>query len=364
MPAPSTPQSDDALATEQSTPLRTKNIPPGSALLHLKRPGTLHRAQAAPFWAVNQFVAEVADSSGHRPANMLATRLQYVGCNRPATMLEFGFLKVDEVAREALCRHVTALNQLMRQTGTIQVAFSTARSAPCWPQFFFHENHFPTDFKGGHCSTDYAHFHGAGLIHKDGVQLTHYHFQLGWKTRDVDGAVVICHQTFLPDHRSVRHAASRYFRLFLQSLDLPTASIGDSGASDGQSVIRPGAMSTGDVTMNQFAMLLAALPVAPTRTHYYDALAEQGLTADPDYPITMNLERTPREIYAAARQRLSHADDDAGEPAARQVKRRPGFKEFSTLFYQLKNGTVDVSEIDRDANVMEAMAILRNALKL
>lgn len=352
---------DTLFSLQTTTALTTKNIPANSDILHLKRPGTLRKSNEAHFWNVIDLTAKVPPSGIHPSGHHLSSQLQYVGLNRAATRLEFGFLKVDEAAREELCRRFVALNLLMKKNGRATTARDNATPPSSWPQFFFHENHYDNDFDVRPNENDYAHFHGAGLIHKDDAQLTHYHFQLGWKKRDRDGKDVVDDANVLPDHDAVCRLSRHYFGIMLQSLGIADAAPDDRSLQNTKVHRRLPRDATGDDDTRVFIDTLARLPVNLSSANYYDCLAEEGFRADPAHPISMNLERTPREIYAAAVQPSPHlpADDIGGA----RNKRRPGFKEFSDLYLRLKTRALPVSEVDRTANLPEALGVLKTALK-
>lgn len=159
--------------------LRADRLPVDHDLPHPERPGALHRTREAPFWNVIDVASAMPNSDHFSARGNLASRLEYLGFNNAATKLEFGFQRVDEAAREALCQRFVALNRMMQEQESMAISFADGQTGVSWPQCFFHENHFHGDYGGGSNPDDHAKFHVAGLMHRDSTQLTHYYFHLG-----------------------------------------------------------------------------------------------------------------------------------------------------------------------------------------
>lgn len=167
--------------------------------------------------------------------------------------------------------------------------------------------------------------------------------------------------------------SQHYFRVFLASLGI----LGGSGVisrstdfGEFRSVEKNGRrllsaeIDNGEI--EKFARFLSKVPVAASGSAHYDALAEQAFKADRAHPISMNLEPTPTQIYAAAlalRSGLASNSRPDHDPHAPAGKCGPDFKESADLYLQLKRNMVDVSDIGATDRI-EALSPLKQAMKL
>lgn len=295
------------MATNHSLELRGTPLPE-TAVSKLNQAGILAVPDESQKW-----VFERPTKSSH---------LLYIGNNPAASKIEIGCADVIHDMREATFGVVQAVNDSFSRETDFNYAF--------------HENHYNGDFSSGTNMSDFARYHPAGLVFVNDKRAVHYHLHV----------------------ISNASSTSRFLMTAQEEIDKNRQLHGLLRLMLSEKVIngKPLFGLKSDKTQQDFNSSSFDTDATIENTSHYDALTAKGLAQDADFPLELNLERSPRETW----------DHVSGKTSAISANKRvPQLPEMFDLYQKLSFGHVRIDDLGADADVTlpHALDTIRSAMR-